>query len=195
MLKTLFLILFFALLAGCAPATVAPTPAPTETIPAATATPAPPTPLPAPTTVPTAQADILYVDPGLDLGPISPLVYGTNHGPWAAVPASRLEDAYNLPVKVIRFPGGEWGDRNTLQSYQIDQFMDFCKRIGATANINPDPNVPSMFEPIHGSAFDLIGKGIDVRTVAGRLGHSGTAMLAKHYAVDRGDKEAAAAFG
>jgi integrase len=41
----------------------------------------------------------------------------------------------------------------------------------------------------------LIGKGFDVRTVAGRLGHTGTAMLAKHYAVDRGDKEAAAAFG
>lgn len=41
----------------------------------------------------------------------------------------------------------------------------------------------------------LVNKGIDVRTVAGRLGHSGTAMLAKHYAVDRGDKEAAAAFG
>lgn len=41
----------------------------------------------------------------------------------------------------------------------------------------------------------LINKGIDVRTVAGRLGHTGTAMLAKHYAVDRGDKEAAAIFG
>jgi integrase len=41
----------------------------------------------------------------------------------------------------------------------------------------------------------LIRRGIDVRTVAGRLGHTGTAMLAKHYAVDRGDKEAAAAFG
>lgn len=41
----------------------------------------------------------------------------------------------------------------------------------------------------------LMRKGIDPRTIAGRLGHSGTAMLAKHYAVDRGDKEAAAAFG
>lgn len=40
----------------------------------------------------------------------------------------------------------------------------------------------------------LIGKGVDVRTVAARLGHSGTAMLAKHYAVDRGDKEAAKIF-
>jgi integrase len=41
----------------------------------------------------------------------------------------------------------------------------------------------------------LIKKNIDPRTVAGRLGHSGTAMLAKHYAVDLGDIEAAKAFG
>ncbi|SHN51024.1 site-specific integrase [Erythrobacter sanguineus] len=40
----------------------------------------------------------------------------------------------------------------------------------------------------------LMSNGIDPRTIAGRLGHSGTAMLAKHYAVDRGDKEAAARF-
>jgi tartrate dehydrogenase/decarboxylase/D-malate dehydrogenase len=31
---------------------------------------------------------------------------------------------------------------------------------GATANINPAGDVPSMFEPIHGSAFDIVGKGI-----------------------------------
>ena len=41
----------------------------------------------------------------------------------------------------------------------------------------------------------LIDKGVDPRTVAGRLGHTGTAMLAKHYAAYRGDKEAAALFG
>jgi integrase len=40
----------------------------------------------------------------------------------------------------------------------------------------------------------LIRGNIDPRTVAGRLGHSGTGMLAKHYAVDRGDIEAAKAF-
>ena len=32
--------------------------------------------------------------------------------------------------------------------------------LGPTGNINPDPSVPSMFEPIHGSAFDIQGKGI-----------------------------------
>jgi tartrate dehydrogenase/decarboxylase / D-malate dehydrogenase len=31
---------------------------------------------------------------------------------------------------------------------------------GATANINPADEVPSMFEPIHGSAFDIVGKGV-----------------------------------
>ena len=30
--------------------------------------------------------------------------------------------------------------------------------IGPTANINPERIFPSMFEPIHGSAFDLVGK-------------------------------------
>lgn len=32
--------------------------------------------------------------------------------------------------------------------------------IAPTANINPERTFPSMFEPIHGSAFDITGKGI-----------------------------------
>jgi tartrate dehydrogenase/decarboxylase/D-malate dehydrogenase len=32
--------------------------------------------------------------------------------------------------------------------------------IAPTANLNPERTYPSMFEPIHGSAFDIIGKGI-----------------------------------
>ena len=32
--------------------------------------------------------------------------------------------------------------------------------IAPTANINPEKDFPSMFEPIHGSAFDITGKGI-----------------------------------
>jgi integrase len=41
----------------------------------------------------------------------------------------------------------------------------------------------------------LIQSNVDPRTVAGRLGHSGTAMLSKHYAVDLGDMGAAKMFG
>ena len=32
--------------------------------------------------------------------------------------------------------------------------------IAPTANLNPSRKLPSMFEPIHGSAFDIMGKGI-----------------------------------
>ncbi len=32
--------------------------------------------------------------------------------------------------------------------------------IAPTSNLNPERKYPSMFEPIHGSAFDIVGKGI-----------------------------------
>lgn len=32
--------------------------------------------------------------------------------------------------------------------------------VAPTANIDPEKRFPSMFEPIHGSAFDIVGKGI-----------------------------------
>jgi tartrate dehydrogenase/decarboxylase/D-malate dehydrogenase len=32
--------------------------------------------------------------------------------------------------------------------------------VAPTANIDPERRFPSMFEPIHGSAFDITGKGI-----------------------------------
>jgi hypothetical protein len=188
--KALFFILFFVLLAGCAPALPAPTPVPTEAIPAATATLAPPTPLPAPTTIPTAQPDILYVDPTLDLGPISPLVYGTNHGPWAAVPASRLEDAYNLPVTVIRFPGGEWGDRNILKPYEVDQFMDLCQRIGATATINVRTMTGTPEEAAELVRYVNIEKGYGIRYWAiGNEPQFYEGALGEPYTVERFNRE------
>ncbi len=41
----------------------------------------------------------------------------------------------------------------------------------------------------------LMQEGIDPKAIAGRLGHSGLSMLGRHYAVDRGDAEAAERFG
>ena len=32
--------------------------------------------------------------------------------------------------------------------------------VAPTANFNPERHFPSMFEPIHGSAFDIVGKGV-----------------------------------
>jgi len=44
--------------------------------------------------------------------------------------------------------------------------------IAPTANLNPERRFPSMFEPIHGSAFDIAGKGI-----ANPIGTFWTAVL------------------
>jgi tartrate dehydrogenase/decarboxylase/D-malate dehydrogenase len=56
--------------------------------------------------------------------------------------------------------------------------------IGPTANLNPERQFPSMFEPIHGSAFDITGKGIanptaTFWTAAMMLEHLGEAEAAK----------------
>jgi tartrate dehydrogenase/decarboxylase/D-malate dehydrogenase len=56
--------------------------------------------------------------------------------------------------------------------------------IAPTANLNPERRFPSMFEPIHGSAFDITGKGI-----ANPIGSFWTAvMMLEHL----GEPEAAA---
>ena len=44
--------------------------------------------------------------------------------------------------------------------------------IAPTANLNPERRFPSMFEPIHGAAFDILGKGI-----ANPIGSFWTAVL------------------
>lgn len=55
--------------------------------------------------------------------------------------------------------------------------------IAPTANLNPERTFPSMFEPIHGSAFDIMGKGI-----ANPIGTFWSAvMLLEHF----GEKPAA----
>jgi tartrate dehydrogenase/decarboxylase/D-malate dehydrogenase len=55
--------------------------------------------------------------------------------------------------------------------------------IGPTANLNPERKFPSMFEPIHGSAFDIAGKGVanpvaTFWTAALMLDHLGEAATA-----------------
>jgi len=37
---------------------------------------------------------------------------------------------------------------------------DILSDLAPTANLNPERSFPSMFEPIHGSAFDIMGKGV-----------------------------------
>jgi hypothetical protein len=129
MVRTLLILtLFLLVVSGCGatppstpePATIAVTVIPTATL------------IPTPTLMPTPVSDVLYVDPSTSLGPISPFIYGSNYGPWLVVSFEMLPVTYDSGIKILRFPAGEWGDRNDVQGYQIDQFMDFANKTGAT---------------------------------------------------------------
>jgi hypothetical protein len=89
---------------------------------------------PAPTAAPTPGAG-LFVDAGADLGPVSPYVYGSNTGPWLPVPFALQSQIAAAGIKTLTFPGGNWGDENDVETYQIDQFVAYCKIIGATPRI------------------------------------------------------------
>lgn len=133
------LLLALVFVASCAaPQPAPPTPALVATAvsmptaaPAAIETAAPtvaPTPEPAPNT--------LLVNPTTSLGPISPYVYGTNYGPWVSLRMETLPLAYDAGLTVVRWPGGEWGDANDIQPYQIDGFVDLARKMGAEPYIH-----------------------------------------------------------
>lgn len=47
-----------------------------------------------------------------------------------------LEVIPTLGIKIVRFPGGRWGDENTPTESEIDMLMSFCKQWGAEPFIN-----------------------------------------------------------
>jgi hypothetical protein len=122
------IIVLILMLCACVPS--APTQSPVT--PPASATPTQ-TPPPTPTLNPTPVPDTLFVDPSQSLGPISPLVYGSNYGPWLTVPFYMLPQTFESGITILRFPAGAWGDHNNVTPLQIDQFMDFANQLGATA--------------------------------------------------------------
>ena len=134
MCKPVAMILLLLLVSACASAAPTATPvSPTATaVPTQTTLPTEAVPG-TPTVIPTPVPDTLFVDPSLSLGPISPLIYGSNYGPWLSVSFPMLQAAYDSGVTILRFPGGSWGDQNDVRTYQIDQFMDFADKVGATA--------------------------------------------------------------
>lgn len=79
---------------------------------------------------------MLYVNPEISLGTISPLIYGSNYGPWLVASFEMLPQVYDSGVTILRFPAGAWGDHNNVTNLQIDQFVDFINKVGATGLIN-----------------------------------------------------------
>ena len=92
--------------------------------------------LPTPTLIPTHVPDLLFVDPSVSLGPISPLIYGSNYGPWLSVSFPMLQAAYDSGLTILRFPGGSWGDQNNVTTLQVDQIMTFAGQMGAEVMIS-----------------------------------------------------------
>ena len=80
-------------------------------------------------------AGTLWVDTSRDLGAISPYVLGINHGPWSSPGVDTLEAAMNGGFTFLRWPGGAWGDQNTVKAYQVDQYITFARQIGAEPSI------------------------------------------------------------
>lgn len=122
-------IIAILLITSCSQQTATSSPPTETTVPTATL-------LSTPTIIPTPFPNALYVDPNISLGKISPLVYGSNYGPWLVVSLDMLPAAYDSGITVMRFPAGSWGDHNNVKEFQIDQFMDFFKKVGATAMFN-----------------------------------------------------------
>jgi len=141
-----------------------------------------PTAEPTATTAPPAPGT-LVVDPAIDLGPISPYVYGTNYGPMLAVPMEMMPDVLDSRFTALRWPGGDWTDTVAMQPFQLDQFVWFYTQLGALptvsvrlfggqpevaaemvryANIEQDygieywsiGNEPTLYEEQHGEPYD-----------------------------------------
>lgn len=84
----------------------------------------------------TAEPGALYVDPSVDLGPISPYLFGSNYGPGNAVPLNMLPVVMDSGITALRFPAGEYGDNVDISPFQIDQFVDFYTQMGAMPTIS-----------------------------------------------------------
>lgn len=116
------------------PAPAAPVPTATD---AATVTPPatlPPEWAPTPTPAPPVRAPAageLYVDTALSRGPINPLVYGATTGPLWPVRPEVMPLAEAVGLNILSFPGGEYGDTRDLQQFEIDNFIDLSRRLGA----------------------------------------------------------------
>ncbi|MBP7686296.1 MAG: hypothetical protein KA765_00205 [Thermoflexales bacterium] len=104
------ILLLAALLTGCA---------------SAPAVPAVPTPIPG----------ALYVNAEQSIGASSPLVFGTNYGPWVFLMPAVKPKAIAAGLTYLRYPGGEYGDNADLMEYQIDEAAALAKELGADLSL------------------------------------------------------------
>ena len=56
--------------------------------------------------------------------------------------------------------GNRYASQSSWVDFALTKLCLFSMGLAAGANINPERRFPSMFEPIHGSAPDIAGKGV-----------------------------------
>jgi alpha-L-arabinofuranosidase len=116
-----------------------------------------------PTSPPTAEPGNLYVNPDVDLGPISPFILGSNFGPWTSVSLDMLPYALDTGVTVLRFPGGNWGDRNKVQTYHLDQFMGFSEQMNANVTVSVNLRDGTVEDAVQLLHYANIEKGYEIK--------------------------------
>lgn len=127
--KTSALLIFLALLLiSCTAQAIPALPTFAPTAPLAT-------PLPPPTSAPTPLPNGIFVDTAQELGKVSPLSLGTNHGPWTFLTVELWDLFKNSGIRFIRFPGGNWGDENNLTAQHIDDYMALVRMAHAEPEI------------------------------------------------------------
>lgn len=82
--------------------------------------------------------EIVYmtVDASEEVGTVSPYVYGANFGPLQTVPATMFEEAAASGIRLLRFPGGRWGDTHDIRGNDLDFLRFAADMIGADITIN-----------------------------------------------------------
>jgi hypothetical protein len=85
---------------------------------------------------PTAVPGALVVYTNEILGPIPPTVYGTNYGPWITVPAGVLDAYRQSGLRLLRFPGGAYGDEHTIRPSQFDMLMQLAGMVDADVAVS-----------------------------------------------------------
>lgn len=83
----------------------------------------------------TAPDGAFWIDLFQDQGEISRLVLGANHGPLFDLGPANLEPTKKSGITFLRWPGGNWGDQNDIQTYQIDNYIFQAQMMDAEPSI------------------------------------------------------------
>lgn len=81
------------------------------------------------------QNDRVVVDMREELGPVNPLLYGQNYGPWMDTSPEFLSSYQQARVTLLRFPAGEWGDENDITTDQLDELAALARELVAEVSV------------------------------------------------------------